>query len=423
MKRIYIESLGCPKNLVDSELISYLLSEKKYKIVDNHTDADTILINTCGFIRQAREESIQYILNYKQIPGKEIVVFGCMVDLYKDELIRNIPEVKYFYSTKEFFNKYFHLQYNKDMDFSSFNSLTPQSYSYIKISDGCSRRCSYCTIPLIKGKQFSRPVDNIIKEIKKKVRRGFKELNLIAQDMINFGKDNRESLSILLKRIGKINYSFKVRLLYLYPDKRLIDIVKQVNDSEKIINYLDIPIQHISSKILRSMKRPDKINFYKNLFYKIREINPEFILRSTFIIGFPGEAGKDFQELLQFMKDIRFNWAGFFAYSDEANASSYKLPDKKNKKTVSKRLAEAISLQREITSEWLNTRLNKYYDVVVDDILKEDQCILTRSYAEAPEIDGNIIIKYHKKIKVGDRFRVRIKNSLDYDLEGEIGKQ
>ena len=274
MEKIYIESLGCPKNLADSELITHLLSKKNYKIVNHYNNADMILINTCGFTENAKEESIQNILHYKQLSGKEIIVTGCMVNLYKKQLIKNIPEIKHFYSIDDFFNKYLQLQYNKHLDFSSFKPLTPKSYTYVKISDGCSRHCSYCTIPLIKGKQFSRPIKNIIAEIKKKIQYGFKEINLIAQDLINFGQDNQESLSLLLKKIEKLKYNFKVRLLYLYPDKRLIDIIKQVNDSEKVINYLDIPLQHINRKILRLMKRPYDKNYYFDLFYKIKHLNP-----------------------------------------------------------------------------------------------------------------------------------------------------
>lgn len=420
MKKIYIESLGCPKNLVDSELIAYLLSKKNYKIVNHLNNADMILINTCGFIEEAKEESIQNILNYNQLSNKEIIVTGCMVNLYKKQLSKNIPEVKHFYSIDEFFNKYFQLQYDKYLDFSCFNSLTPKSYTYVKISDGCNHDCSYCTIPLIKGKQFSRPIKNILTEIKKKADYGFKEFNLIGQDTINFGQDNQESLSMLLTRIEKLNFDFKIRLLYLYPDKKLIDIVKQVNDSEKIINYLDIPLQHISEKILRLMKRPCARNFYSNLFYKIKHINPEFVLRSTFIIGFPGEENSDFQKLLQFLKEIKFSWVGFFLYSDEEQTDSYKLPGKVNKRTMLKRLNRIISIQQKITSDWLNSRVGKYYDVVVDDIIKGNQCILTRSPYEAPDIDGNIIVKYNKNAKIGDQLKVKIIKSFEYDLEGKI---
>lgn len=420
MKRVYIESLGCPKNLADSELISYWLSKRNYKIVDHYLDADTILINTCGFIEDAKEESIRYILHYRKFVGKEVIVTGCMVNLYKKQLIQNIPEIKHFYSIDEFFNKYFQFQYNKYLDYSFFNPITPRSYSYVKISDGCSRSCSYCIIPLIKGTQASRPVDNIINEIKKKVEYGFREFNLVAQDMINFGRDNQESLSLLIKKIEKLNLDFKVRLLYLYPDKKLINIVQQINDSEKIINYLDIPVQHISKKILKLMRRPYDRNFYNKLFHDVKKINPGFVLRSTFIVGFPGEMKSDFQELLQFIKDVKFNWAGFFSYSDEKEAGSYRLPDKVNKKEISKRLNEIIFTQREITSRWLATRVNKIYEVVVDEIIKNDKCVLARSEAEAPDIDGNIIIQYNRQIKPGDRLKIKVKNSFEYDLEGEI---
>ena len=419
MKKIYIESLGCPKNLVDSELISYRLPKNKYTITDNPERADTILVNTCGFIRDAKEESIEYILKFSRMPGKEVVAFGCMVNLYKEELLRSIPGVT-FYSIDEFFNKYLRLQYDRGLDYSGLNALTPKSYSYVKISDGCSRRCSFCTIPIIKGKLFSRPIKNIILEIKKKFETGIREYNLVAQDTNAFGRDIGEFLSGLLDEIEKIHLDFKARLLYLYPDKKLIRLAKQIQESEKMINYLDIPLQHISPRVLKLMKRPDDRKFYYGLFNSIKKIDPEFILRSTFIIGFPGETEEDFQDLLKFLKDVKFNWAGFFPYSDEKEAESSKLAGKVDKRTIARRMEKVISVQKEITSQWLESRVGNDYDVVVDEILKEDGCILARSYAEAPEIDGSIIIKYNQKVKVGDRLKVKIINALDYDLEAEI---
>jgi len=411
MKKIYIESLGCPKNLTDSELI-----------VQNPEEADTILINTCGFIKSAQEESINTILEYKKYPNKKVIVTGCLVNIYKKILKTEIPEVKYFFSTNEFFNNFFNLNYYNALNLSVFKTLTPKSYTYVKVSEGCNRRCSFCIIPKIKGKQYSKPIKVIIEEIKQKIKKGFREIILVGQDLTSFGQDTGESLSLLLKKIEKINLNFKVRLLYLYPDKKLIDLVKQINDSEKIYKYLDIPIQHISEKILSLMNRPSSKNFYENLFYKIKKINENITLRTTFLIGFPGESYSDFKKLVNFIKTIKFNWVGFYAYSDEELSASYKLTHKVRNKAIQHRIEKIINIQKEITSNWLFNRVNKIYTVYVDEIIKNEY-LLTHSECEAPEIDGNIIIKFSKKnIKIGNQLRVRIINSFDYDLIGEIVK-
>ncbi|MBU1078479.1 MAG: 30S ribosomal protein S12 methylthiotransferase RimO [Spirochaetes bacterium] len=420
MKKLYIESLGCPKNLTDSELILYTFKKKGYKIVSDFNQADIIIVNTCGFIKKAKEESLEYILHYAGLGKKKIIVTGCLVNLYKEELQKQIPEVKFFYSIDEFFKTHVGSDYDHRLDYSGFQELTPLSYTYIKVSDGCSKNCSYCTIPLIKGKQFSRPIDNIMIEIKKKAEYGFKEFDLIAQDLLQFGlREKRESLFGLLDRIEQLPYDIRVRLLYLYPDKKLIELARKIRDSEKIINYLDIPVQHSSEKILKAMNRPFDSRFYFDLFEQIKKID-EFTIRSTFIAGFPGEGEDDFQNLKEFIKVTEFNWAGFFSYSDEENTVSSRLPEKIEEKKIKERLGDLTNLQGRITSKWLNTRLEKTYDVVVDELVPSDGYILCRSDHEAPDIDGSIIIKFKDNIKAGDRIKVRIKKSLDYDLEGEI---
>lgn len=418
MKKVYVESLGCPKNLTDSELILFHLKENNFKVVQNPNDADTIIINTCGFIQKAKQESIDTILQYTLLIDKEIIVIGCLVNLYKDELYKQIPEVHQFYSTKEFLNQYFNITYNKNLNYSDFLQISPQSYSYVKISDGCSRKCSFCIIPLIKGRQFSRPVENIIKEIRTKYQQGIREFNFIAQDLINY-QENGASLFQLIKKIDQLEEAFKIRLLYLYPDERIVKLAQYISDSKKIINYLDIPVQHISSSLLKSMNRPDNIEFYLQLFNKIKTVD-SFILRSTFIIGFPGEDDKDHLQLKQFLNEIKFNWAGFYLYSDEKEAESYNLKSKVPENIAKKRLKDVVEFQKQITSDWLHSRINKIYDVVVDEIIPSDGYILTRSNMEAPEIDGNIIVKFIDNIKVGETLRVKITKSYAYDLEGEI---
>ncbi len=419
MQKVYVESLGCPKNLVDSELISYHFS-KNYSIAPTYQKADIIIINTCGFIEPAKQEAINYILTYAHLKNKRIIVTGCLVNLYKKELQSDIPNIKEFYTQREFFTKFLNQKIDASLDYSRSFFLTPKSYTYVKISDGCNRGCSYCTIPMIKGKQYSRSIKNILREIKQKVESGFKEINFIAQDLINFGKEHNENLFQLIESMEKLDGNFRVRLLYLYPDKRLIDLVKLINPSKRIIPYMEIPIQHISSKILKFMKRPANKKFYHELFDSIRDINPKIIFRSTFIIGFPGEANQDFTELTQFLQEIKFHWAGFYAYSDEEKASSSHLPNKVIPSTIQKRMEIINELQKEITGNWLYKRVGQVYPVLIDEVSKQDKILFGRSECEAPEIDGNIIIPYQSHIKTGNRINVKITKSSDFDLYGEL---
>ncbi|MDD5067964.1 MAG: radical SAM protein, partial [bacterium] len=236
MESVYVESLGCPKNLTDSELILHHLS-RKYRIESRYRKADIIIINTCGFIEPAKQESIGTILEYSRLTGKRVIVIGCLVNLYKKELKKEIPDIKEFYSSREFFREFLGLEYERDPDRSGFVSLTPRSYTFIKISDGCSRKCSYCTIPLIKGRAYSRPVSRIMDELKNKVKAGFREIVLIAQDLIRFGRENKEDLFRLLEEMERTEGEFRIRLLYLYPDKKIVDLVKHMGQSGKLVPY------------------------------------------------------------------------------------------------------------------------------------------------------------------------------------------
>ncbi len=414
-KKIYIETLGCPKNYVDSEFLGHHLRIKNNIIVSSPESADTILINTCGFIQPAKEESIDYILQYSKM-NKEIIVMGCLVNRYKKELQKDIPEVKNFYTIQEAFERFANVKYNKYLNYSQRYFFDDKNYKYVKISEGCNHKCSFCTIPQIKGRLFSRYIKDILAEIKILTAQGIDEIILTSQDLINFGIDNNESLLKLLKNIELINESFKVRLLYLFPDIRLLDISKFIVESKKIIHYLDIPLQHVDNTILNKMKRPDDIKFYYKLINKIRKIIPDVVLRSTFIIGFPGETEQAFNELKKFLQDMRLNWVGFYKYSDEENTESFKLSNKISDDIIDKRIQEIVYIQKEITSKWLQHRVGKIYDFYVDDFIETDNIILGRSEFETPDIDGNIIITGTKKdIK---NKKVKITGALDYDMEG-----
>ncbi len=426
MKKFYIESLGCPKNLVDSEFLSgNLIKKHNYILVNSPEKADIIFINTCGFIKPAKEESIEYIFQYHKL-NKKVVVTGCLVNRYKNELVKELKEIKRedILTLNEIFIKYTGVKFNDKRNlYNNRINLLKKSYRYIKISDGCSRECAFCTIPSIKGKIFSRKIDTIIEEIKKLLKEEkINEFILVAQDLINFGIDNNETLLQLLENIENIQEDFKIRLLYLYPDKRLIDIASFMKSSKKLVHYLDIPFQHIDSTILKRMNRISDEEFYYDIINDLRKIIPDIVLRSTFIVGFPGEKEKNFYNLVEFLKDVKLNWVGFYKYYDEENTTSFTFSDKIVEEEKEERITYITSIQKEITSNWLSERVGKRYEVTIDEIIPEENMILARSDYEAPEIDGNIIIYSDKldKIKYHNKLNIKIIKSFDYDMEGII---
>lgn len=419
MKRVYIESLGCPKNLADSELFYNRLS-RQYLPAGTPEKADVIIINTCGFIEPAKQEAIDTILEYSLLPEKRIIVTGCLVNIYKEELKKNLPDLEEFYTSGEFFKKFLNEKIGKHLDYSRSLSITPLSYTYVKVSDGCDRKCSYCVIPLIKGAQYSRPVSSVIREIKKKAGDGFFEMDLIAQDLVNYGRGNGEDLLGLLEAVERIRGDFRVRLLYLYPDKKLVRLARFMSESEKLVPYMDIPLQHASRRILRAMNRPSEAGFFRDLIGRIRSIVPGITLRSTFIIGFPGEKEKDLAGLEDFLREIRFNWAGFYAYSDEEKSRSFFLQNKAGEKTVKKRVERIREVQKGITAEWLSSRTGTVCPAVIDEVNPDEGIALARSGCEAPEIDGHIILAYRPSLKPGQKVLVRITDGLDFDCRGEI---
>ncbi len=426
MKKFYIESLGCPKNLVDSEFLSgNLIKKHNYILVNSPEKADIIFINTCGFIKPAKEESIEYIFQYHKL-NKKVVVTGCLVNRYKNELVEELKEIKRedILTLNEIFIKYTGVKFNDKRNlYNNRINLLNKSYRYIKISDGCSRECAFCTIPSIKGKIFSRKIDTIIEEIKKLLKENkINEFILVAQDLINFGIDNNETLLQLLENIENIQEDFKIRLLYLYPDKRLIDIASFMKSSKKLVHYLDIPFQHIDSTILKRMNRISDEEFYYDIINDLRKIIPDIVLRSTFIVGFPGEKEKNFYNLVEFLKDVKLNWVGFYKYYDEENTTSFTFSDKIVEEEKEERITYITSIQKEITSNWLSERVGKRYEIIIDEIIPEENMILARSDYEAPEIDGNIIIYTDKldKIKYHNKLNIKIIKSFDYDMEGII---
>ena len=427
MKKVALISLGCAKNLVDSENILGLLLKNHYEIVSNKEEADILIINTCGFIEASKKESIDVILdniNHKQ----KVVVTGCLVNRYIDELKKEIPEVDLWIPIRDYprFNV---LLKTLDKDITNYEGLNDDyrlvstgTYSaYLKIGEGCSNCCSYCAIPLIRGPYVSRPFESVIKEAKKLANEGYKELIVLEQDTTRYGLDLKEKKTIvdLLKALVVIPGLEYVRLLYLYPDEITDELIELIAKEEKLTPYFDIPIQHSEDTILKAMNRRGDKAYLTSLFNKIRNKIPNAILRTTVMVGFPGETDKDFNNLLKFISDIKFDHLGAFKYSKEEGTTSYNFPHQVREATKQRRLDTLMELQQKISYE----QNKKHIDEIMTGLVvgKENGYYLLRSYYNAPDdVDGKILFSSPKELKEGDKVKVLIKESYVYDLYGEL---
>ena len=427
MKKVALISLGCAKNLVDSENILGLLLKNHYQIVSNKDEADILIINTCGFIEASKKESIDVILdniNKKQ----KVVVTGCLVNRYIDELKREIPEVDLWIPIRDYprFNV---LLKTLDNDITNYEGLNDDyrlvstgSYSaYLKIGEGCSNCCSYCAIPLIRGPYVSRPFESVINEAKKLASEGYKELIVLEQDTTRYGLDLKEKKTIvdLLKELVIIPGLEYVRLLYLYPDEITDELIDLIAKEEKLTPYFDIPIQHSEDNILKAMNRRGDKKYLTNLFNKIRNKIPHAILRTTVMVGFPGETEKDFNNLMKFIEDIKFDHLGAFKYSKEEGTTSYNFPHQVRETTKQRRLETLMELQQKISYEQNKKHIGEIMTGLV--VGKENGYYLLRSYFNAPDdVDGKILFSSSKILEEGDKVKVLIKESYVYDLYGEI---
>ena len=426
MKKIAMISLGCAKNLVDSENILGLLLKNHYEIINNKDEADILVINTCGFIESSKKESIDTILdniNKKQ----KVVVTGCLVNRYKDELAKEIPEVDLWIPIRDYprFNQ---LLATLDADITNFEGLNDNyrlvstgSYSaYLKIGEGCSNCCTYCAIPLIRGPYVSRPYEDIISEARKLANDGYKELIVLEQDTTRYGLDLKEKKTIvdLLKGLLEIKELAFIRLLYLYPDEITDELIDLIAKEERLTPYFDIPIQHSEDKILKAMNRRGDKAYLTNLFKKIKTKIPNAILRTTVMVGFPGEIKEDFDNLINFVKEVKFDHLGAFTYSREEGTKSYDFPHQVREATKQKRLDELMSLQQSISYDLNKKHIGEVMKGLV--VGKENGYYLLRSYFNAPDdVDGKILFRSSKELKEGDITEVRITESYVYDLYGE----
>ena len=427
MKKVALISLGCAKNLVDSENILGLLLKNHYEIVSNKNEADIVIINTCGFINASKKESIDVILDNINQKYK-VVVTGCLVNRYLDELKKEIPEVDLWIPIRDY-AKFNVLLKTLDNDITNYEGLNDDyrvvstgNYSaYLKIGEGCSNCCTYCAIPLIRGPYVSRPFNSVVNEAKKLAQEGYKELIVLEQDTTRYGLDLPEKKTIvdLLKELVAIPGLEYVRLLYLYPDEITDELIDLIAKEEKLTPYFDIPIQHSEDKILKAMNRRGSKAYLTSLFNKIRNKIPNAILRTTIMVGFPGETDKDFSNLMRFINEIRFDHLGVFKYSKEEGTPAYKFVNQVKESVKQSRYGNVMELQQRISQEQNKKHVGEIMAGLV--VGKEYDQYLLRSYFNAPDdVDGKIMFSSPRELKEGDKVKVRIVSGFTYDLYGEL---
>ncbi len=409
-----IISLGCPRNLADSERILSRLKKKGHKVVDIK-DADVAIVNTCSFIKEAKEESIDTIFDVidlkKQGVVKKIIVAGCLPQRYKSELLPHLKEIDAFVG-RQGLDKYS----------AEKHSLVPKHFSYLKISEGCRNHCSYCIIPKIKGPLQSRPVKEIIKEVRLSELEGVKELNIVGQDITSYGSDISSSLGIveLLEEIIKNSKKIRwIRLLYTHPlrvDDGLIELIKR---EKRICKYIDLPIQHINDRILKAMNRKISKKEISTLIDKIRKEIPSVAIRTSLIVGFPSETEKEFKELLAFIKQTKFERLGVFIYSREEGTPAYNFKGQVPEKVKKERFDKIMALQQDIAAEVNRKYLGKDIEVIIDEKGEDKDIYLGRSESDAPEVDGLVYVRSKSHLKNGDIVKVKIVDTYEYDLVGE----
>lgn len=430
-------SLGCSKNLVDTEMVIGLFKNNKYNIVNNPKESDIIVINTCGFIESAKEEAINTILEmaeYKQKRCKYLIVMGCLAQRYKEELEKLIPEVDLFLSIDEYndmWEKIEELMDNKTCVSNKNNTMnymdrvitTGDTTAYLKIAEGCSNRCTYCAIPYIRGPFVSRKMEDIIKEAEELVKKGFKELIVIAQDTSKYGVDlyGESKLAELLKKLCKIKDIHWIRFLYTYPESITDELIQVVKENDKICKYFDIPIQHISNSVLKRMNRKSNEETIKNIIKKIRKEIPNVVLRTTLIVGFPGETKEDFNKLYDFVKQTKFDKLGVFQYSKEDGTPAAKLKEQLHHNTKKSRYNKIMKLQNEISIKCLEKNIGKEYEILIESITFDGNYYIGRTYMEVPDVDGVVYVKTeNEKIKLGEFCKCIIEEVKDYDLMGKV---
>lgn len=425
--KVNIITLGCSKNLVDSEVLSTQLAANNIAVSHENVklDHNIVVINTCGFIEKAKEESVQTILQQlefkKQGKLEKVYVSGCLSERYRTELATELPDVDAWFGTLELplILKQLNANYKKELLGERLIS-TPKHYAYLKISEGCNRTCSFCAIPLMRGKHISKTVEQIVEEATNLVNKGVKEIMLIAQELTYYGLDiyKKRSLPQLLEKLANINGLKWIRLHYAYPSKFPLEIIEVMKQHKNICNYLDIPLQHASNKMLKAMNRQITQEEMRDLIYNIRKIIPTICLRTTLITGFPGESESDVQILEDFLNEIRFDRVGIFQYSHEENTSAYKLLDTIPISIKHQRAAHLMEVQQEISYEKNSEKINSVVQVLIDK--KEAGKYIGRTEMDSVEVDNEVIVNSSKPLQIGQFYDVTITKAFDFDLEGTI---
>jgi ribosomal protein S12 methylthiotransferase len=425
--KVNIITLGCSKNMVDSEVLSGQLLANEIDTVheSGKKDHNIVIINTCGFIEKAKEESINTILDHVELKKKgkldKVFVTGCLSERYKSNLEEEIPEVDGYFGTMELplILKQFEADYKGELIGERLLS-TPQHYAYMKISEGCNRTCSFCAIPLMRGKHVSRTIESIVEEAKTLVKRGVKEVMLIAQELTYYGLDiyKQRELPKLLHALADVEGLEWIRLHYAYPSKFPMEIIDVMKERKNICNYLDMPLQHASNNMLKAMKRQITREEMEELVTEIRSRIPNICLRTTLITGFPGETRDDVEELKAFLQKMRFDRVGIFTYSHEEQTSAHDLVDNISAEEKEERAQEIMEVQQEISLEKNQEKVGMVLKVLVDK--KESGRYLGRTEFDSVEVDNEVIINSTKKLTIGEFVNVKITKAFDYDLEGEV---
>lgn len=438
MKLLFI-SLGCDKNLVDSEMMMGLLHDRGYEFTDNEEEADIIVINTCGFINDAKEESINTILEmakYKENNLKALIVAGCLVERYKNEILQELPEIDAIVGTTAF-DKICDvvddvLADKKHNELESINKMcrpdvkriitTGGYYSYLKIAEGCDKHCTYCSIPMIRGAYRSVPMDELVKEAEYLADNGVKELIIVAQEITVYGKDlyGEKKLPELLHRLCKIPGIQWIRLLYCYPEEITDELIEAIRTEKKICHYIDMPIQHASDKILKAMGRRTNNAELRNIISKLRKEIPDICLRTTLITGFPGETEEDHQILLDFIDEMEFDRLGVFTYSPEEDTKAASLDNQVDEEVKLCRKDEIMELQQEISMDKSERLVGKEIEVIIEGKASDEDVYVGRSYMDAPSVDGYVFINSEEELMSGDFAKVRIVKAMEYDLIGDL---
>jgi ribosomal protein S12 methylthiotransferase len=425
-KKVNLVSLGCSKNLVDSEVLLRQFQLNGLEIINNPKKADYIVINTCGFINDAKDESIRAILEAvnlkKSGKAKKVVVMGCLSERYKLELAEEIPEVDAYFGVTDYKGVLHELGLDLKKELLGERLITtPKHFAYLKISEGCDNPCSFCAIPLMRGKHQSKPIEQILSEAEYLAQNGAKELIIIAQDSTYYGIDlyGSRELAKLLKELTKVDGIEWIRLLYAFPAKFPVEILDVIAEEEKICKYIDIPFQHISDKVLKSMQRGITKRRTYELIELIRNKIPDVAIRTTLIVGYPEEGEEEFKELIDFVKDVKFDRLGVFTYSQEENTKAFDLGDPIPQKEKEERRHEILRIQKKI-SYWKNReRVGSRLKVLIDEEI-DQKVYLGRTQWDAPEVDNGVIINSKWPLEPGKFYKVEIDDALEFDLLGTV---